>query len=154
MELYRKNRAQAEDAGLALLPKLKYEHVHLTSFSKMRVDLAAQVQLIHLNTCSCSITPCCPLLCTCIMQVLSQSVSKALQMTVGTRAKETARFADMFDKFFDCLNCSTLSAGKRTRNPFKSPYRSGTDWKLKVNTWSKCVWIYMYVPCLCLYIPV
>lgn len=73
------------------------------------------------------------------MQVLSQSVSKALQMTVGTRAKETARFADMFDRFFDCLNCSTLSAGKRTRNPFKSPYRSGTDWKLKVNTWSKCV---------------
>ena len=28
---------------LALVPKLKYEHVHLTSFSKMRVDLAAQV---------------------------------------------------------------------------------------------------------------
>ena len=30
-------------SGLALVPKLKYEHVHLTSFSKMRVDLAAQV---------------------------------------------------------------------------------------------------------------
>ena len=29
--------------GLSLLPKLKFEHVHLTSFSKMRVDLAAQV---------------------------------------------------------------------------------------------------------------
>ena len=28
--------------GLSLLPKLKYEHIHLTSFSKMRVDLAAQ----------------------------------------------------------------------------------------------------------------
>ena len=25
------------------MPKLKYEHVYLTSFSKMRVDLAAQV---------------------------------------------------------------------------------------------------------------
>ena len=26
-----------------MVPKLKFEHLHLTSFSKMRVDLAAQV---------------------------------------------------------------------------------------------------------------
>ena len=31
-------------SGLCLLTKLKYEHVYLTSRSKMRVDLAAQVQ--------------------------------------------------------------------------------------------------------------
>ena len=43
MELYTNNRAQVEDTGLALVPRLKYEHVHLTSYSKMRVDLAAQV---------------------------------------------------------------------------------------------------------------
>lgn len=42
MELFKKNRAQVGDTGLALIPKLKYEHVHLTSYSKMRVDLAAQ----------------------------------------------------------------------------------------------------------------
>ena len=30
-------------AGLCLVSKLKYEHVYLSSFSKMRVDLAAQV---------------------------------------------------------------------------------------------------------------
>ena len=29
---------------VAMVHKLKYEHIHLTSFSKMRVDLAAQVQ--------------------------------------------------------------------------------------------------------------
>ena len=29
--------------GLVLLPKIKYEHVYLSNFSKMRVDLAAQV---------------------------------------------------------------------------------------------------------------
>ena len=29
--------------GLTLLPKLKREHIQLTSYSKMRVDLAAQV---------------------------------------------------------------------------------------------------------------
>ena len=43
---YANNRAQVEDAGLALVPRLKYEHVHLTSYSKMRVDLAAQVSNI------------------------------------------------------------------------------------------------------------
>ena len=30
-------------SGLSLIPKLKFEHLNLTSFSKMRVDLAAQV---------------------------------------------------------------------------------------------------------------
>ena len=29
------------------MPKVKYEHVHLTSFSKMRVDLAAQFSVVH-----------------------------------------------------------------------------------------------------------
>ena len=32
--------------GTRRLPKLKYEHIHLTSFSKMRVDLAAQVNIV------------------------------------------------------------------------------------------------------------
>ena len=39
--LYKQDTEQG--AGLRLLPKLKFEHVNLTSFSKMRVDLAAQV---------------------------------------------------------------------------------------------------------------
>ena len=30
-------------AGLCVVTKLKYEHLYLSSFSKMRVDLAAQV---------------------------------------------------------------------------------------------------------------
>ncbi len=30
-------------SGSSIVPKLKFEHLHLTSFSKMRVDLAAQV---------------------------------------------------------------------------------------------------------------
>lgn len=30
--------------GVQLVPKLKYEHVHLNPFLKMHVDLAAQVQ--------------------------------------------------------------------------------------------------------------
>eukprot|EP00731_Ephydatia_muelleri_P032656 Em0024g200a len=98
-ELYTKNRAQADDTGLAL----KFEHIHLTSYSKMRVDLAAQV--------------------------LSNSVAKELLCLLAKRHR--IYFAEIFDRFFDCLNSSSLSAGKRSRNPFRSPYRSGTDWKLK-----------------------
>lgn len=41
-------RDTAPGTGTRLLPKLKFEHVELTSFSKMRVDLAAQVRwFIH-----------------------------------------------------------------------------------------------------------
>ena len=38
--LYEKDRLNSQ---LSLVPKLRYEHIHLTGFSKMRVDLAAQV---------------------------------------------------------------------------------------------------------------
>ena len=41
VDLYHQDTAKP--TGLRLVPKLKYEHVNLTSFSKMRVDLAAQV---------------------------------------------------------------------------------------------------------------
>lgn len=46
MQLYDIDKGKG--SGLAMVPKLKYEHIHLTSFSKMRVDLAAQVRLIIL----------------------------------------------------------------------------------------------------------
>ena len=43
-DLYLRDRgAERQSPGLCMVPKLKYEHLHLTSFSKMRVDLAAQV---------------------------------------------------------------------------------------------------------------
>ena len=44
MNLYYNNRSSST-VGLALLPKLKYEHIYLSSYSKMRVDLAAQVSI-------------------------------------------------------------------------------------------------------------
>lgn len=46
-DLYEKMNGMAvQSKGLSLVPKLKMEHVNLTSYSGMRVDLAAQV-----NTC-------------------------------------------------------------------------------------------------------
>ncbi len=45
--LYQKVKGMATvSKGLTLLPKLRREHVNLTSYSKMRVDLAAQVLLL------------------------------------------------------------------------------------------------------------
>ena len=39
--LYKCDSGAVRDApGLSLVPKLKWEHIHLMSFSKMRVDLA------------------------------------------------------------------------------------------------------------------
>jgi hypothetical protein len=46
VQLYHRHRGDGvvPDSGLSILhKKLKYEHVKLTSYSKMRVDLAAQV---------------------------------------------------------------------------------------------------------------
>ena len=44
IDLYNKcSGASTSTPGLSILPHLKYEHVYLTSFSKVRVDLAAQV---------------------------------------------------------------------------------------------------------------
>ena len=42
--LYEKDTRKA--TGLAMIPELKYEHIKLTSFSKMRVDLATQVSSV------------------------------------------------------------------------------------------------------------
>ena len=49
VELYYRNAgAQTTTPGLSLVPKLTYEHIKLTSFSKMRVDLAVQVCNIYI----------------------------------------------------------------------------------------------------------
>lgn len=41
INLYTKDSGKG--SGLSMVPKLKFEHLNLTPFSKMRVDLAAQV---------------------------------------------------------------------------------------------------------------
>lgn len=65
------------------------------------------------------------------LQVLSNSVASALRITRGEEAKETANF-EMMDKFLDCLNVGDFDSEKLSRNLFKSPYRSGTDFRLSV----------------------
>ncbi len=76
------------------------------------------------------------------MQVLSNSVAKALQLTQGDEVAETITFVDKFNKFFDTLNVSSISAGKLKRSPFKDPYRSASDFRLKVIIYTASVTVH------------
>ena len=79
-----------------------------------------------------------------LMQVLSESVGKALQLTGGPDAQETARFVLMFDKFFDALNVGDFKSSKHHRKPFQAPYVSNDDFRLDVSV--TCT-IYIYTHC-------
>ena len=67
-----------------------------------------------------------------ISWVLSNRVHKALLAFQGEEAAETAKFAGIFDKFFDCLNTSNSYVGKHSLNCFKNPCRTATDFRLEV----------------------
>ena len=49
-----------------------------------------------------------------VQQVLNESVSKALVLTGGQEAQETAKFVALMDKFFDILNVSNFTNGTQT----------------------------------------
>ena len=68
----------------------------------------------------------------CFIQVLSSTVGNALTLTGGTEAEATATFIQLVDKLFDCLNVGNYTEGKKTRNPFKQPYRSVTDFRFRL----------------------
>lgn len=56
---------------------------------------------------------------------------------------ETAKFCNMFDRFFDCLNSRNLSEGKKKRKPDLDPYRSINDSRFKVNI--HCMYLIHFV---------
>lgn len=116
VDLYKRDKGKG--TGLAIVPKLKYEHHYLTSFAKMRVDLAVQVSSYYMHD---SLYMC--------IQVLCESVGKVLELTGGTDTEETACFVLMFDKFFDSLNVTKRT---RTRKSFCHPYRHKGDQRLDV----------------------
>ena len=64
--------------------------------------------------------------------MLSESVSNALTLTGGSTVEETAKFVNLMDKFFDCMNVHNFSHGVQARKPFQMPYRSGKDKRLQV----------------------
>ena len=60
----------------------------------------------------------------------------------GEDACETANFVEKMDRFFDCFNVSSFTAGKEKRKPFLAPYRSSNDFQFKV---IYCVFMFMHV---------
>lgn len=89
------------DNGLKLLPKLTYEHINLSSYSIMQVNLAAQV--------------------------LSSSVAKVLRTFGPPEAAGNSKLCEMVDNFFDCLNVRSLTESQKKRKPFLAPFRSVDD---------------------------
>ena len=89
------------DCSLQLCPKITSEHIHLTPFSCMNVRLA--------------------------VQVLSQSVSTALSTYGPPESQGSAKYCELFDKFFDCMNVRNTKETTYDRKPFLAPYRSIND---------------------------
>ena len=86
----------SRSSGLYLIQKLKQEHVNLTSFSRMRVDLAAEVSAYT----SLPVKLLCNYMHVFILQVLSQSITNALEFYGGAETSETKTFVQTFDQFF------------------------------------------------------
>ena len=64
---------------------------------------------------------------------MSSSVAKALRLTGGDEAVETANFVEIVDKLFDCLNVSSLSKGRHQRKAFVLPYYKLNDFRIEVS---------------------
>ena len=64
---------------------------------------------------------------------MSETVVIAICLTGGDEAKEIAKFIEMVDKLFDCMNVPSLSRGKLQRKPFVQPYRNANDFQNAVS---------------------
>jgi len=87
-----------------ICPKLTRKHINLTSFSKMRVSLAAQV--------------------------LSQTVANGLRSVYGQSVKSTIEFIEIINKWFDIVNVKHLFEGRNTRNLNLAPFTNVDDERL------------------------
>ena len=87
--------------NLKLLPRITYDHIKLSPYSVMRVDLAAQV--------------------------LSASMAAIIRQYGGPELTATAKYCEMVDKFFDCLNVRSTAEHIRKRKPFLAPYTDMND---------------------------
>lgn len=83
------------------LPKIRDEHLNLTAYSRMRVNLAAQV--------------------------MSASVANLMMVDSPPECSETATYILLVNKFFDCMNCRSRREGHFKRNDNLLPYENTTD---------------------------
>lgn len=125
---------------LSLVPKLKREHIYFSSFSRMRVDLAVQVSIIHNKAhlykwyIFCDFTS---------SSVLSKSVSDTFAYFGDPNTKETVKSYTLTN-FFDCLNIRSLNEWIQKQKPDLKPYTSVDDPRSKVQK-LKCTLLRHYV---------
>ncbi len=120
MQLYKKKQSLS---GLSLIPKLTREHVYLNSYSRMKVNLAAQVSFSFNTSLSVASSK-------LIIQVLSASVAHALDYYGDEATSETRKFVRYF--FFDCFNVRCISEAVHKRKPDLRPYRDPCDSRFTV----------------------
>ena len=92
---------QQQNMGLKLMNKLKEEHVYLNSYSKMNVRLATQV--------------------------LSSTVANYFETYTSPVYHGTAKYCEMFDKFFDIFNGKSTLQFKVDNKPFLKPFSDVND---------------------------
>lgn len=80
--------------GLKLLPRLTFDHIKLTSYSTMRVNLAAQV--------------------------LRASVAAVLKAFNPPETANTAKLCKIVDSYFDCLNVRSTQKHQRKSKPYQN----------------------------------
>ena len=89
------------DRSLKLMPRLTADHINLTSYSVMRVNLAAQV--------------------------VSSTVAAVLKNYGPPEAAGTAKYCEMMDKFFDGFNVTNTKEYQQKRKQFLAPYTNAND---------------------------
>lgn len=93
--------ADFKRGNLKLLPKIRKDHIYLNSFSKMKVNLAAQV--------------------------LSETVGNVLLEYGSEEGRETAQVILLVDKFFDFMNIRSPKEADRKRKQFLAPIKDVND---------------------------
>ena len=86
---------------LKVLPKITYDHISLTLYSVMRVDLASQI--------------------------LSSTMALVFSHHGGNELSGTSNYCDKIDKFFDCMNTRSVSEHIRKRKNTVAPYNTIDD---------------------------
>ena len=91
-----------------LCPKLSKDHTNLTSYSYMKVNLA--------------------------VQILSETVANALELTSRNTTKETVKFIRHMNKFFDIMNTRNFKESLKKKNENVKPFTSPDDHRLRYLT--------------------
>ena len=122
-QLYEANAGRiSETPGVSMVHKLKYKHLHLTNFSKMRVDLDVQLIVILVNTHD--------VLFFCLRLCRSQW-QLPLSWNLETLLVKLSNLSETWITF-DCFNVSSFTKGKLKQNWLLSPYHKDNDFRMEV----------------------